>query len=345
MVVGKPLLFAARSSPAILPEDFEGQRSQPIQPEMKNVPLGRGACAAHHAPTLGHVDLVGGNHLHVGVRMGEMASIMPKLHHHSSAGRKHLPQKRGEKDPSVRGSSRPHDELTDVVLSMGPRREAWGHSPRRAVTCAAPVVIARAAHDRSRGGRVRRKPWWRPHAPCASIRRPPRRPQRIATPLLRRELLGLHHRALPLLFGREPANRRDRKTLAGGRGTGVLAWNSQMSGGGISSPVYRLRRQIASHSRKGTPVLSPAPRSCQVTRLPRLHGEWSRHVPSNCHAPAWPTVFGARGASSSARLRPEANSARALGPGATVGVLGTRVPRIACLWPTSRSWYGPVGPS
>ena len=208
MVVGKPLLFAARSSPAILPEDFEGQRSQPIQPEVKNVPPGRGACAAHHAPTIGHVDLAGGNHLHVGVRMGEMASIMPKLHRHSSAGRKHLPQKRGEEDPSVRGSSRPHDELTDVILSMGQRLEAWRHSPRRAVTCAAPVFVARAAHDRRRGGRTRRKPWWRPHAPRASIRRPPRRPRRIAAPLLRRELLGLHHRVLPLLCGGEPTNRR-----------------------------------------------------------------------------------------------------------------------------------------
>ena len=28
-----------------------------------------------------------------------------------------------------------------------------------------------------------------------------------------------------------------------------------------------------------------------------------------------------------------------------VGVVGTRIPRLACLRPTSRSWYGPVGPS
>ena len=158
MVVGKPLLFAARSSQAILPEDFEAQLSQPIQPEVKNVPPGRGACTAHHAPTIGHVDLAGGNHLHVGVRMGEMASIMPKLHRHSSAGRKYLPQTRGEEDPSVRGSSRPHDELTDLVLSRGQRREVWRHSPRRAVTCAAPVAIARATHDRRWGGCMRRKP-------------------------------------------------------------------------------------------------------------------------------------------------------------------------------------------
>ena len=33
-------------------------------------------------------------------------------------------------------------------------------------------------------------------------------------------------------------------------------------------------------------------------------------------------------------LRLEAKPERALGPGATVGVLGTGVPRLACLWPT-----------
>ena len=83
----------------------------------------------------------------------------------------------------------------------------------------------------------------------------------------------------------------------------------------------------------------------QITQLPRLHGESSHHVPSNCYTLAWPAGFGARGASSSARHHPEENSTRALGPGAIVGVLGTRVPRLACLRPTSRSWYGPVGPS
>src|SRR5215216_6757288 len=34
-------------------------------------------------------------------------------------------------------------------------------------------------------------------------------------------------------------------------------------------------------------------------------------------------------------LRLEAKSERALGPGATIGVLGTRVPKFACLRPTA----------
>ena len=123
-------------------------------------------------------------------------------------------------------------------------------------------------------------------------------------------------------------------------------WRWLEDGLGASSPglIYRVRK--ANHRLvMAMMAASPALGSRLITRLPRLRGEWSRHVPSNRHAPAWPAVFGARGASSSPRLRPEANSARALGPGATVGVLGTRVPRLACLRPTSRSWYGPVGPS
>ena len=65
-------------------------------------------------------------------------------------------------------------------------------------------------------------------------------------------------------------------------------------------------------------------------------GKRRRPRPINRHASTEATGgWGPRHAALALWLRPEAKFERALGPGATVGVLGTGVPRLACLRPTA----------
>jgi hypothetical protein len=71
-------------------------------------------------------------------------------------------------------------------------------------------------------------------------------------------------------------------------------------------------------------------------------GSRDAHVQSRRHASIRPAGgWGPRRSALAPCLRHEAKPERALGPGATVGVLGTRLPRLACLrprvWPTQRS--------
>src|SRR3989337_1345866 len=65
--------------------------------------------------------------------------------------------------------------------------------------------------------------------------------------------------------------------------------------------------------------------------------------PIKRHASAWPAGdWGPRRFALAVWFRLEAKSERALGPGATVGVLGTKVPRLACLRPMAwlHRWSG-----
>ena len=65
-------------------------------------------------------------------------------------------------------------------------------------------------------------------------------------------------------------------------------------------------------------------------------GKWRRPRPINRHTPTVAAgCWGPRRSALALWLRLEAKSERALGPGATVGVLGTGVPRLACLRPTA----------
>ena len=65
-------------------------------------------------------------------------------------------------------------------------------------------------------------------------------------------------------------------------------------------------------------------------------GKRRRPRPINCHAaPKAAGCWGPRRSALASWLRLEAKSERALGPGATVGVLGLGVPRLACLRPTA----------
>ena len=65
-------------------------------------------------------------------------------------------------------------------------------------------------------------------------------------------------------------------------------------------------------------------------------GKQRRPRPINRHASTKAAGYwGPRRSALDLWLRLEAKPERALGPGATVGVLGTRVPRLACLRPTA----------
>ena len=65
-------------------------------------------------------------------------------------------------------------------------------------------------------------------------------------------------------------------------------------------------------------------------------GKWGRPRPINRHASTEAAGYWGPWRSALAPwLRLEANSERDLGPGATVGVLGTGVPRLSCLRPTA----------
>ena len=75
--------------------------------------------------------------------------------------------------------------------------------------------------------------------------------------------------------------------------------------------------------------------SCRGSVLKRR-----RPCPINRHASTEAACFwGPRRSALDPWLRRKAKPERTLGPGATVGVLGTGVPRLACLWPTGwLSW-------
>ena len=84
----------------------------------------------------------------------------------------------------------------------------------------------------------------------------------------------------------------------------------------------------------------------QGARLQRLRGRRGHSRPIQpSHASLVRRLLGPAALHPRLRLRPEANSACALGPGATVGVLGTRVPRLTSLRAAMRSYYGLVWPS
>ena len=71
-------------------------------------------------------------------------------------------------------------------------------------------------------------------------------------------------------------------------------------------------------------------------------GKRRRPRPINCHASTEATGFwGPRCSELDPWLRREAKPERTLGPGATVGVLGTGVPRLACLRPAAWLKGGP----
>ena len=71
-------------------------------------------------------------------------------------------------------------------------------------------------------------------------------------------------------------------------------------------------------------------------------GKRRRPRPINRHASTEAAGFwGLRRSVLDPWLRLEAKPERALGPGATVGVLGTGVPRLACLWPAAWLKGGP----
>src|SRR3954467_4429549 len=80
----------------------------------------------------------------------------------------------------------------------------------------------------------------------------------------------------------------------------------------------------------------------QVTQLPRRRGEVE--TPTSCQtAMRRPRPQAVRARCFALALSPlgTAKSMRALGPGATVGVLGTGVPRLACLRPAAWLKWGP----
>ena len=67
--------------------------------------------------------------------------------------------------------------------------------------------------------------------------------------------------------------------------------------------------------------------------------------PINRHASTKAASFwGPRRSALDLWLRREAKPERSLGPGATVGILVTGVPRLACLWPTAWLCYRPLRP-
>ena len=74
----------------------------------------------------------------------------------------------------------------------------------------------------------------------------------------------------------------------------------------------------------------------QLARLLRCSRPINRHA-----APKAAGCWGPRRSALALWLRLEAKSERALGPGATVGVLGTGVPRLACLRPAAWLKGGP----
>src|SRR3954467_14297545 len=79
----------------------------------------------------------------------------------------------------------------------------------------------------------------------------------------------------------------------------------------------------------------------QVTQLPRRRGEVE--TPTSCQtAMRRPRPQAVRARCFALALSPlgTAKSMRALGPGATVGVLGTGVPRLACLRPAAWLKWG-----
>ena len=76
--------------------------------------------------------------------------------------------------------------------------------------------------------------------------------------------------------------------------------------------------------------------TCQVGQLPRQRGEAETPTSNKSHASTKAAgCWGLRRSALALWLRLEAKFERTLGLGATVGVLGTRVLRLACLRPTA----------
>ena len=107
------------------------------------------------------------------------------------------------------------------------------------------------------------------------------------------------------------------------------------NGGSAPSPFIAREGQPASPTiagNDGFPCMSQGlVKSCSCRGN---FGKWRRPRPINRHALTEAAGFWGPWCSElDPWLRREAKPKRTLGPGATVGVLGTGVPRLACLWP------------
>ena len=140
----------------------------------------------------------------------------------------------------------------------------------------------------------------------------------------------------PLVAGEEQGRRRKRKRKRkdGRQGLRPL-------------PFIPREGQPASHmvtGNDGFPCMSQGlVKSCSCRGS---MGKRRRTHPINRHASTEAACFwGPRCSELDPWLRREAKPERTLGPGATVGVLGTGVPRLACLGPTAWPSSRPYGSS